>query len=137
MSKTLRTKDIVTSCNIGREALRFYERKGLIPNPIRTQSGYRVYPKETLRRIAFIKVARSIGFTLSEIKVFLAVNNKGPVTRKFVIQSIEDKLVQINEKLASLHAVKTTLEELKNQTLQTCRSEVICPILGKIRFHSK
>src|SRR5689334_488081 len=55
------------------EAIRFYERRGLVPDPPRSSSGYRVYPAETARRLRFIKRAQELGFSLSEVKELLSL----------------------------------------------------------------
>jgi len=64
----LKVKDIYEQTGVEREALRFYEKKGLLPKPMRTKSGYREFPKEVVERINFIKAAKQVGFTLKEIR---------------------------------------------------------------------
>ena len=53
------------------ETVRFYERKGLLPEPKRKKSGYRIYSSEDISRIELILRAKSLGFTLLEIKEIL------------------------------------------------------------------
>lgn len=55
------------------QTIRYYEREGLLPEPPRLQSGYRMFPDDTVRRVRFIKGAQDLGFTLSEIKELLAL----------------------------------------------------------------
>jgi len=131
MSKPLRTRDIIIQSQVGRETLRFYEREGLIPSPHRSESGYREYPPETIRHIEFIKVAQGTGFALKEIKEFLSLSHHR-VTRDFVLQTVEVKIEVINEKIASLQAVKRTLRKLRTQTQQSHSTFIQCPVLGKI-----
>jgi len=133
MSKPLRTRDILAQAKIGREALRFYEREGLLPNPDRSESGYREYPPETIQRLKFIKLAQGTGFTLNEIKEFLSLNHR-KVTRDFVQQTIEAKIEIVNNKITSLQAVKKTLRSLKIQTQQSTSEFIQCPILGRINL---
>jgi len=61
--------------SIGIETIRFYERQGLIEPPPRTDSNYRVYPEEEVNRLRFIKRAKNLGFTLSEIKELLFIRH--------------------------------------------------------------
>jgi MerR family copper efflux transcriptional regulator len=61
--------------SIGIETIRFYERQGLIEPPPRTDSNYRVYPEEEVNRLRFIKRAKNLGFTLSEIKELLFIRS--------------------------------------------------------------
>tara|TARA_B100001248_G_C27398410_1_gene467598 strand:- start:4390 stop:4782 length:393 start_codon:yes stop_codon:yes gene_type:complete len=77
----LRTKDILEKANIDRETLRFYETKGLLPKINRTDSGYRIYPEDTLNRIQFIKTAKGAGFTLKEIKELVQLKQKSATCR--------------------------------------------------------
>src|SRR6266851_4535416 len=55
------------------DTVRYYERRGLLPPPPRTAAGYRQYPPDTVRRVAFIKRAQALGFTLEEIDGLLAL----------------------------------------------------------------
>ena len=59
------------------QTLRFYERLGLMPKPARTESGYRLYGSGDLRRVALIRQAKSLGFSLDEIKRILRLRQQG------------------------------------------------------------
>jgi Predicted transcriptional regulators len=52
----LQTSEVMKAANVGRETLRFYEKRGLIPKALRTDSGYRQYTRDTVELIIFIKV---------------------------------------------------------------------------------
>ena len=65
MMKPLTRGAVAQKAGIGIEALRFYERKGLIPDPPRSDSGYRLYPQHTISRLLFIKRAQELGFSLN------------------------------------------------------------------------
>lgn len=52
---------------VGIETVRFYERKGLLEEPDRKDSGYRQYGQEVITRLHFIRKAKELGFTLKEI----------------------------------------------------------------------
>ncbi|EGP5396218.1 MerR family transcriptional regulator, partial [Enterococcus faecium] len=54
-------------CGVNKESIRYYERKNLLPEPDRTNSGYRVYSEEDVKRVKFIKHLQEIGFSLNEI----------------------------------------------------------------------
>lgn len=74
-----RSGDISKLCNVNKETLRYYERKGLIAEPVRSDAGYRLYPEDTVKRIMFIKRIQELGFTLSEIDKLLGVVDKDDV----------------------------------------------------------
>src|SRR5207253_10704697 len=58
---------------VNSETIRYYERRGLLPKPPRTPSGYRVFSSDAVRRVRFIKRAQGPGFPLKEIKALLAL----------------------------------------------------------------
>ena len=58
------------------ETIRYYERQGLLPKPPRTAAGYRMFPRETGRRLRFIKRAQELGFSLNEIRELLSLRMK-------------------------------------------------------------
>ena len=66
---------------VGVETIRFYERRGLIEQPPRSESGYRQYSQGIIARIEFIKRAKTLGFSLSDQRqpFFLSATNKFPV----------------------------------------------------------
>ena len=70
----MQTKDVIELTGLDRETIRFYEKKGIISKPARTDSGYRKYNEETISQINFTKMAKEAGFTLSEIKKLLNLN---------------------------------------------------------------
>jgi DNA-binding transcriptional MerR regulator len=63
----LKTGELAKRAGVNIETLRFYERKGLLPEPPQRESGYREYPEESITRIRFIKRAQELGFSLDEI----------------------------------------------------------------------
>lgn len=64
---TLTIGKVAKAAGLGVETVRFYERQGLIAEPARSDSGYRQYGPETIRRLQFIVRAKALGFTLQEI----------------------------------------------------------------------
>ena len=60
--------------DVGIETIRFYEQKGLITRPLKPASGYRIYSKDTVKKLLFIRKAKVLGFTLEEIKKLLHLN---------------------------------------------------------------
>lgn len=69
--KPLTIGRLAQEVGINLETVRFYERKGLLPKPPRSTSGYRLFPADTARRLRFIKRAQDLGFSLSEIRELL------------------------------------------------------------------
>src|SRR5690625_7775919 len=63
---TLRVGELATATGVNRETLRYYERRGLIAEPVRTLGGHREYPAEAVTQVRVIKAAQRLGFTLDE-----------------------------------------------------------------------
>src|SRR3954471_6945340 len=76
-SRQLKIGEVSKLTGIGIEALRFYERSGLLGRPSRSNSGYRIYDAEVLERLDFIKRAQVLGFSLDEIKRIIAEKQAG------------------------------------------------------------
>lgn len=110
------------------ETVRYYEQRGLIPNPPRTAGGYRTYGEEYVERIRFIKRAQELGFTLEEIKELLALRVDPNTDRSEVKHRAEAKLVDIVVKIRDLARMKHALMSLV-ATCNGCGPTSECPIL--------
>jgi Hg(II)-responsive transcriptional regulator len=112
---------------VGIEAIRFYERKGLLPKPQRTPSGYRQFTTDTVDRLIFISRAKKLGFTLDEIKDLLMIRLTSNSKCTSVRKKAESKIYDIEEKIGSLQSMKRALRNLVNACAgRTVISE--CPI---------
>ena len=119
---------VARKAGVGLETVRFYERKGLIEEPPRGESGYRQYPELAVDRIRFIRRAKELGFSLKEISELLYLRVNPTATSADVRRQAEAKIADIEEKMRDLNRMKTALETL---TAACCgqgpTSE--CPIL--------
>ena len=97
---------------VGVETIRFYERRGLIPEPPRRSSGYRQYEEATVLRVQFIRRAKELGFTLKEIEGLLSLRVDSNAPCQDVNRRIEAKIVDIEEKIQMLERMKSTLSSL-------------------------
>ncbi|NLE26812.1 MAG: Hg(II)-responsive transcriptional regulator [Clostridiaceae bacterium] len=122
---------LAKQCGVGVETIRFYEREGLIEEPQRRDSGYRQYPEETARRVRFIKRAKELGFTLKEIRELLDLRLDGEQACDEVRSLAEAKIADIEEKIALLQRMRTTLGELVVACKSNKKTEP-CPILRAI-----
>ncbi len=113
---------------VGVETVRFYERKGLIEQPRKRTSGYRVYPDDVVQRIQFIRHAKDLGFTLAEIGELLSLRPDQRTNCAAVKDRAQAKMAGIDEKIASLTRMQRSLAKLvdawdrRSQTAE-------CPIL--------
>ena len=118
------------------DAIRFYERNALLPQPARTQGGFRQYDEGDLETLAFIRRVQGLGFKLKEIRGLLNLRGTrlqpcAPVRRR-----LEEKLADVQRKLADLQK----LEHELRLALRSCNKELRkrlahCPILreGSLR----
>ena len=65
---------LARQADVAIDTVRYYERQGLLPAPERTQSGYRSYAADDVARLRFIRRAKTLGFTLAEIRELLALS---------------------------------------------------------------
>lgn len=110
------------------QTIRYYERLGLLPQPRRTVSNYRMYDNDTVPRLLFIKRAKEIGFSLNDIKVLLGMAD-GKVRRCSEVREFaETRLTKIRGQIADLKAMEMTLSNLVRQCALADKIDG-CPIL--------
>lgn len=90
--------------------IRYYERRGLLPEPPREANGYRRYPERDVSRVRYIRRAQDFGFTLAEIAELLEGSRSDPSAD--VRERAEAKLEEVRAELESLDAVRRRLEQL-------------------------
>lgn len=112
------------------DAIRFYERTGLLPQPPRTEGGFRRYGENDVEALAFVRRVQGLGFKLSEIRGLLRLRGNrlqpcAPVQRR-----LKEKLADVQRRLGDLHK----LEQELRLALHSCNKELRkrhahCPIL--------
>lgn len=107
--RMLKIGDVSKRSGIGVEALRFYEKSGLLDKPSRTFSGYRVYGEEVLERLAFIKRAQALGFSLDEIRQIVDDARKGESPCDEVRELVRCRMAELDERLHDLHRYRDEL----------------------------
>jgi DNA-binding transcriptional MerR regulator len=115
------------------EALRFYERRGLLPAPARTGSGYRDYPDEAVAVVRFIKQAQQLGFTLDDVDGMLRLAAGGPESCDAVHELAEARIDEIMTKIARLGAMRAALGQLV-ATCERPRQDRQCPLLTSVEL---
>ncbi len=120
--------ELATRAGVNRETVRYYERRRLLPRPSRSLSGYRIYSEDALKRLRFIRHAKALGFSLSEISELLAmrVNSVGACAR--VQERTASKIADIDKGLRSLKQMRDALSELVDACSRRRKSSG-CPIL--------
>lgn len=114
-----------TGCNI--ETVRYYERVGLLPAPVRSPGGYRLYGDEHLKRLTFVRRARSLGFSIDEVRTLLklADERKRPCAEVRVVAAAH--LEDVRAKIADLRAMERVLSETVARCADGKQSD--CPLI--------
>jgi len=132
MMSSITIGKVAKAAGIGVETVRFYERQGLIPEPPRSDSGYRLYSGDTIRRLRFVTRAKTLGFTLAEIGELLSLSATPAAGCGDVRDRAREKIDDIEDRVAQLLAMKRALEALVGQ----CRGvgpTTDCPILEALK----
>ena len=125
--------EVAEHAGVNPETVRYYEERGLIPDPPRSAAGYRLYDDHYVRRLRFIGRAKELGFTLEEIKSLLELRAGPEATCQDVKTRAQAKVADVEEKIADLRRIQRALRAL----VETCTggdgptSE--CPILDAMQ----
>ena len=126
---------VARSAGVGVETVRFYERKGLVKQPV-ALSSFREYPPDVIDRIKFIKRAQELGFTLAEVGQLLHLADNPHSSKREVKQLAGQKLVEIRQKIDDLQRLASTLETLHEKCSgRGALSD--CPIIESITSPDK
>lgn len=125
----LRSGQVAAAAGVHPQTLRYYERRGLLPEPGRTLGGHRLYPPEAVAVLKVIKTAQRLGFTLDEIIDLLEVTHGG--MHGGLHGRAVAKLAEVNAKLADLEIIRDTLRAAVDRgcdDLLSCADAPDCPI---------
>lgn len=109
--RMLKIGEVSKRSGIGIEALRFYEKSGLLDKPSRTYSGYRVYGPEILERLAFIRRAQALGFSLDEIRRIIEDARAGQSPCDEVKEIVSRRLEELDERMREMRRYRRELAE--------------------------
>lgn len=114
------------------ETVRFYEKRGLMPEPKRSESGYRYYDSRDLERMMFILRAKKLGFTLKEIQELLSLRVDPDCSCETIREKAEQKIHEIEEKIRDLRRFNNALHSLVKICVERGSSSE-CPILDALQ----
>jgi len=129
--KSLTIGRLAKQAGVNLETVRFYERRGVLPRPPRSASGYRLFPAEAARRLKFIRRAQELGFSLAEIVELLSLRVSRRTTSAHIRTRAQAKIVDIEAKIESLESMKKTLKKLTT-VCDGCMPLAECPILESL-----
>jgi MerR family copper efflux transcriptional regulator len=115
----LKIGEVARLADVSVDAVRFYEREGLLGAVRRTAAGQRVYDAEMVRRLAFVKRATALGFALSEVRELVDLRVAARAPCDGVRRRANARLADIDRRLAELQAMRAALVALAT----TCRGD--------------
>lgn len=127
--KTMKIGPLARKAGVNVQTVRYYERRGLLPEPERLESGYRLYTPEYLERLQFIRRGQELGFTLSEIEEFLALRTDRQTTAADIKARVEAKIADVRARIQDLRQIEYALEHLAGQCQGGAGPTGDCPLL--------
>lgn len=126
--------EIARKTGLATSAIRFYEERGLVPEPERTASGYRDYDGGVVDRLQFIRAGQAIGLTLRELGEVLTIRDLGETPCHHVTELLDDRISDVDERLRDLRRLRKDLVGVRKQAddldPETCPPESVCHILN-------
>ncbi len=134
MDQKLTIGKVAAAAAVNVETIRFYQRRGLLTEPPKSQGGFRYYDDATVARVRFVKRAQALGFSLEEVLGLLALEQSsacGP-THDAAVR----KLHLVEERITHLKRIRTTLKKLVHQC-GAGPAAVSCPIIESLAHTNK
>lgn len=120
--------ELARQTGIGIETIRFYEKQGLLDRPKRLASGYRQYEESAVRRLAFVRRSKDLGFTLSDIRDLLRLWSNPATTQAEVRRRTQSKIEAVEDKIRSLQKIRSALRKHLTKCHHTTTIDE-CPLL--------
>ncbi len=137
MSQGVQIGEVARQTGLGIDAIRFYEREGLLREPARTEGGFRLFDRDSIRDLKFIRRAQELGFSLIEIRELLILRRTRPEECSHVRDLLRQKLNRVEEKVRELLKMETELKTALrkcNRDLKRAGNKVEkrCPVLEEL-----
>lgn len=127
----LKIGDVAQLAEVSIDAVRFYEREGLLGRVRRTPGGQRQYDAEAVRRLAFVRRATALGFSLDEVKGLLSLRVSARTPCERVRERALAKLADIDQRIAEMQAMRDALARLAHNCDEP-RASGTCPFLDEL-----
>lgn len=128
----MRIGEFARRAEVNVQTVRYYERRGLLPEPERSPAGYREYTPKLLERLQFIRRAQELGFTLNEIDDLLALRTDPRTTADQVKARAEAKMEDIDTRIQDLRQIRHALQHLAGQCQGGSGPTGDCPLLEEM-----
>lgn len=126
--------ELAERLGINPRTIRYYESIGLLPEPERSKSGYRVYQEADVERLVFVKAAQRLGLALDEVGEILALRERGQPPCAYVRTVLRRQVSDIDRQLQELHHLREQLVALDLQAQEAPAIEgTICGLIEHVR----
>lgn len=127
--------ELAKQVGVNVQTVRFYERKSLLPEPHRTESGYRQYAQDDVRRLQFVRQAKALGFSLDEIRTILRMRDRGLCPCDDVIGIAERHLTEVTCQVRDLEGFRDELAQAlrrwKQSKKKTLSPDIFCTLIER------
>lgn len=136
MQRRMRIGQLAAELGLNPKTIRYYEQIGLLPDPARTEAGYRLYGADDRERLTFVLKARAIGLSLEEIGEILAVRRGGEEPCQHVLGLLERKLTEVDRQISALRLFRGELVVLRAAAAHAADADArICRIIEHYQPH--
>ena len=127
--------ELAKRASVNVQTVRYYERRGLLPDPPRKESGYRVYSDDDLHRLRFIRQAKALGFYLQEVAAILQMRQGGQCPCGEVTKIAERHLREVGEQIERLRQfhleLSSALKRWKRSGTRNVSGDAICVLIER------
>jgi len=126
----MRIGTLAAACNCPAETIRYYEKIGLLPKPIRTANGYRSYDERHQKWLQFVLRSRALGFTQDEVRRLSNIADQSQPVCADVHQLLVEHIVDVRKKLLDLKRMEKSLVRLKSKCQDGTLND--CPVIDEL-----
>lgn len=129
----MRIGELARLGDVNPKTIRYYESIGLLPEPVRTSSGYRDYDKTYVDRLTFIRTAQRLGITLDEVREILTFRERGEAPCSYVRGVLDAQVATIDRRIRELGDLRRQLTELAAEADRLPESGGTCRLIEHVR----
>ena len=118
MASKMKIGELAKRTGFTTKTIRYYELLGLVAEPERTQSGYRLYTEDDVKRLGFIEKAKRLGFSLDDIRDILILSEQQEQPCVHVLALLDQKLKQVDDVLRDLKSFRRELMRLRKESAE-------------------
>lgn len=126
----MRIGTLAAACNCPAETIRYYEKIGLLPKPLRTANGYRSYDERHQKWLQFVLRSRALGFTQDEVRRLSNIADQSQPVCADVHQLLVEHIVDVRKKLLDLKRMEKALARLKSKCQDGTLND--CPVIDEL-----